>query len=60
MDEFLSSEDLCRYLKLHKRSVQKLLQEGRIPGAFKIGNRWRIPRSSFEDFVQKAQEKTNK
>lgn len=39
-DEVWDTEQVARYLKLHRRTVEKLRDAGRIP-AILLGRRWR-------------------
>ena len=43
---YLSTEDIARNWGVKQRQVQKLLAEGRIPGAIKYGRFWMIPANS--------------
>ena len=39
---FMSIEDVCELLKLSKRTVYALCRRGRLRGAAKASNQWRI------------------
>ena len=40
---FISSKEIGEKWHISRRRVQILCEEGRIPGAFKVGNTWAIP-----------------
>lgn len=42
-EELISSRQAAQALGLNERSVVRMAREGRIPGAVKIGRRWRFP-----------------
>jgi len=41
-DEFLTPMDAMRILKIGRAAFYGMVVEGKIPGAVKIGNQWRI------------------
>lgn len=48
----LSPAEVCSYLNIGRNTMYKLLQDGQL-SAFRIGNRWKIPESSINDFISK-------
>ena len=44
----LTAKELTAFLKVPARWVEKHVQTGRIPGAFKAGRYWRIHRPTLE------------
>lgn len=48
----LSPAEVCSYLNIGRNTMYRLLLDGQIP-AFRIGNRWKIPESSINDFISK-------
>ncbi len=58
----LSSEDLreryadileiSKRLNIHPESTRRLIRQGKIPGAFKFGNKWLVERDNLELFAQ--------
>jgi excisionase family DNA binding protein len=38
----LTLDEYAKFVKLHKNTVARLAQQGKIPQAFKIGNQWRF------------------
>ena len=47
LPEIWTPDELAGYVKLSRSSVFRLLQEGKIPGAQKIGGSWRIRSDLF-------------
>ena len=50
-DEIITIDELCDILMIGKNVAYRLLTEKRIK-AFRIGKKWRIPKSSIEQFIQ--------
>ena len=46
-DLFLTLPEVARILKLSHYALYRLLPQGKIPGAVKIGGSWRIRREKF-------------
>lgn len=46
----LTCEEAATYLRLHPRTVGRMLQEGRLPGV-KVGRQWRIRRADLDAFL---------
>ena len=44
-------DDLAAYLKLPKRTIYKLAQEGKIPGQ-KVGRHWRFLRETIDAWLR--------
>ena len=55
--EFLTAEEVAKYLRLPLSTVYKLVQDKRLPG-FKVGKHWRFRKDSFEKWI-KEQEVNN-
>ena len=51
--EILSLEDLKEILMIGTTSAYKLLREQKIP-AFRIGNRWEIPKASVVRYLSSS------
>ncbi len=45
--EVMTVDDVAEYLKLHKQTVSKMAQRGKLPGTL-IANRWRFKRTDVE------------
>lgn len=43
----LTDWEVARELGMHPRSIQRRCQAGKLPGAYKAGRSWRIPRSAL-------------
>lgn len=48
--EILTLEEVAAYLKAGKRTVYRLVQEGKIP-AFKLGGSWRFRRAELDNWI---------
>jgi len=53
MDEILTATEAAALLKVHKRTVYRLAEQGVIPGN-RIGHRWRFNRANILALVSKA------
>jgi excisionase family DNA binding protein len=45
--ELLTLDEAAIYLRVHRRTMGRLLREGRVPGT-KIGRQWRIRRTDLD------------
>lgn len=52
MDEILTASEAAELLKVHKRTVYRLAEEGVIPG-MRIGHRWRFSKNNILALVSK-------
>lgn len=52
-DEIITIDELCDILMIGKNLAYRLLTENKIK-AFRIGKKWRIPKSSVEQFIQES------
>ena len=43
--------DAAEYLHIHRITLYRLLRENAVPGAFKVGRVWRIPRAGLEQLM---------
>ena len=50
-DEIITIDELCDNLMIGKNTAYRLLTEKKIK-AFRIGKKWRIPKSSVNRFIQ--------
>ncbi len=48
-----TAEEAARYLRLHVKSVYRLLREGKIPGR-KVGRHWRFHRDGLERWLKRV------
>lgn len=51
--KLLTCEEAATHLRLHPRTVGRMLQEGRLPGV-KVGRQWRIRRVDLEAFLARS------
>ncbi|RPI79889.1 MAG: DNA-binding protein [Desulfobacteraceae bacterium] len=51
--EILTIEEAADYLQIGKRSLYKLVKEGRIPGK-KILNKWRFEKESLKLWIREG------
>ena len=51
VSEYLTIDEVCVLLKLGKRTVYDLCREGKLPGAAKIGNQWRVNRQQLDEWL---------
>ncbi len=40
--EIMGLKDVAKRYALHPESVRRMARRGQLPGAFKVGNRWRV------------------
>lgn len=46
--EFLTSKELADYMNISIKFVEKYRHTGRIPGAVKVGGRWRFSKDEID------------
>ena len=47
MAEFLTIKEVCTLLKIGERTVYDLCRTGRLGGAAKVGNQWRVDKEEL-------------
>ena len=52
-DEILTVTQVSEFLKLHQRTIYKLVRNGMIPGR-RVGKKWRFLASEIMKFLQKT------
>src|SRR5262245_36012394 len=52
-DEILTAEQVSKLLKLHQRTIYKLVRNGTIPGR-RVGKSWRFLKSEILGFLKKG------
>lgn len=52
--EFLTVEEVARYLRLPLSTVYKLAQDKKLPG-FKVGKHWRFRRETFQAWIKQQE-----
>ena len=50
--EIMTVKECCQLLKVGKNTMLELLHTRKIDG-FRIGNRWRIPKESVVEFIER-------
>jgi len=53
MDEIITANETAALLKVHKRTVYRLAEQGIIPGS-RIGHRWRFNKGNILALVSKS------
>lgn len=48
----MTAEEAARYLRLHVKSVYRLVKGGKIPGQ-KVGGRWRFHSDALEKWIKR-------
>jgi excisionase family DNA binding protein len=56
--EFITIDDVAKYLKLNKQKLYQLAQRGNIP-AYKFGREWRFKTDRLDQWIEE-QEVSNK
>ena len=49
-EDIITIDELCEILMIGKNCAYRLLTENKIK-AFRIGKKWKIPKSSVEEFI---------
>ncbi len=52
-EDILTIDELCEVLMIGKNHAYRLLTEKKIK-AFRIGKKWKIPKSSVENFIMES------
>lgn len=50
-DDLLTLDELCEVLQIGRNTAYQLLNSGFVP-AFRIGRRWKIPKTSIEEVLK--------
>jgi excisionase family DNA binding protein len=53
-EKYLSIEELQDVLPIHPKTLSKMLKNGSIPGAGKIGKQWYLPESRLCEYLQQV------
>ena len=56
MPECLTIHEVAKLLRLGERTTYTMLREGRIPGAAKVGGKWRVSRAKLIAWMEKGGE----
>lgn len=55
--DILTLKEVARYMQISTTTVYVLAQMGRMPGAFKLGGRWRFKRSMVDGYFEAGKRK---
>ena len=58
-DAFLTIDEAADLLRISPRSAYTLAREGRLEGAVKVGNQWRVNREALFEWHTKERQATN-
>lgn len=58
MEEMLTLSEASRYLKVHKATIYKLAQRGKLPG-FKVGKVWRFKKDKIDAWLERDYDKNH-
>ncbi len=50
-ENFLTTDEVARYLRVDKYTIYRLVSQKKLP-AFKVGNQWRFKRSILERWIK--------
>ena len=53
MAELMTLQEVADYLRVTKKTIYRLLKQGRIP-ATKVGNQWRFEKTSIDEWLQRS------
>lgn len=51
-EQLLTVDDLTQFLKLNRRTLYRLLENGELPFAIKIGGNWRFRHSDVYEWLE--------
>lgn len=52
MTEFMTVEEMAKYLRVNERTVYRLVQQGKVP-AVRIGQQWRFDKALIDDWINR-------
>lgn len=55
--KLMTPEEFADYLRMDRRTIYRWLVNGELPGAFKAGQKWRIPVSELENIANGGKRK---
>jgi len=53
-EKMLTVKEVCRKLRVSHSTVVRLIENGEIKNVVKVGNQYRIPESSFNEYLKRA------
>ena len=51
MEKLLNPSEVALILGIHEESVRRSFRDGRLPGAFLLGSRWKISESDLVKYI---------
>ncbi len=52
MAELMTLEEVAAYLRVTKKTIYRLLKQGKIPATM-VGHQWRFDRASIDEWLQR-------
>jgi excisionase family DNA binding protein len=53
-EKFLTMKEVTKRLRVSHNTVIRLIETRQIKGVIKVGNQYRIPETSFNEYLKKA------
>jgi excisionase family DNA binding protein len=53
--QVMTTGEVAKWLRIHYTTVYRLVRQGKIPGAFKIGSDWRFRRDAIERWLKQEE-----
>ena len=54
--KILKPRQVQELLQISRTTFFRMVKDGELPGAFKLGNLWRVDRDRLKDWIEKAQD----
>lgn len=55
----IGAPEFQEIIGVSRNTAARILDEGKVPGAFRLKRRWRIPMTGIEKFMQSAEQRTH-
>ena len=55
-EDFLTIQEVAKLLRIGQRTTYDLARRGRLGGAIKVGNQWRVDRAAFRRWIEESEE----
>ena len=53
--EFMTAEEVSKYLRIPQSTIYKLVQDKRLPG-FKVGKHWRFRKDTIQKWIKNQEQ----
>jgi excisionase family DNA binding protein len=53
-EKLYTVKEVAKRLRVSISTVIRLIEEGQIKGVYRVGNQYRIPESSLEDYIRRS------